>query len=441
MKTRRKFIKETGLVSSVITLGSKLSPLILHASRSPNDHLTFAVAGLNGRGMALIQSVLEVPNVNITHLCDVDSRATDKAQILLQDLDQPKAKVEVDYRKLMEDNSIDVVVIATPDHWHAPMAMMAAAAGKHVYVEKPCCHNPREGELLVATKKKYNALIQMGNQQRSGLATREAIADIRSGIIGKVYMGKAWYANTRGSIGRGKEAKVPEWLNWELWQGPAPRVPYRDNIVHYNWHWFWHWGTGEINNNGTHEIDICRWALDVKYPVNVTSSGGRYHFEDDWEFYDTQVANFEFEDGKLITWEGKSCNGHPYFERGRGVTIHGTRGTILMDRNAYHVFDQDGESIKYVKEGSYSSTTDTVGAGGLDGLHMNNLANAIRRGESLNADIEEGYISNLLPHLGNIAQECGGSIQTDPANGHVLNNAKAAKYWSREYEKGWEPVV
>lgn len=254
-------------------------------------------------------------------------------------------------------------------------------------------------------------------------------------------MGKAWYGNDRGPIGNGKRVPVPERLDWELFQGPAPREPYRDNIVHYNWHWFWNWGTGEINNNGTHEIDVCRWALGVDYPVEVTSSGGRYHYDDDWEFYDTQVASFEFEGDKLITWEGKSCNPFRYLDRGRGATIHGTKGTVLLDRNGYIAYDMDNKVIKEREEAKESATTDTVGAGNLDLLHMKNFVDAIRTGSSQHSPIYEGHISNLLCHLGNTAQKKDRTLRTDPETGKIKNDPDAMEMWDREYQPGWEPVV
>ena len=239
----------------------------------------------------------------------------------------------------------------------------------------------------------------------------------------------------------GKETAVPGWLDWELWQGPAPRRKFKNNIVHYNWHWFWNWGTGEINNNGTHEMDICRWALGVEYPVRVSSSGGRFHFKDDWEFYDTQIANFEFEGGKMITWEGMSCNSYKINGLGRGATIHGTKGTILLIRNYYHAFDLKGKKIKEQYEKQKSATTNTVGAGGLDGYHMNNFMNAIRVGEKQNSPIVEGHKSNLMCHLGNISQKLGRTLQTDAKSGRILKDKEAMQMWGREYEKGWEPKV
>ncbi len=440
-RNRRDFIKKSATTGiAVVALGPQLFSIGKNVIGA-NDHIRFAVIGLNSRGGALINAIASVPNASITHLCDVDSRVFAKRQKQLDNLGLPKAIQVEDFRTLIDNKDIDAIAIATPDHWHTPMAILGAKAGKAVYVEKPCCHNPAEGELLVQVRNKYNAIIQMGNQQRSGPSTIEGVQDIHDGIIGRAYMGKAWYSNQRGSIGIGKPSAVPDWLNWDLFQGPAPRRPYKDNIVHYNWHWFWNWGTGEINNNGTHEIDICRYALGVDYPKRVTSSGGRYHFQDDWQFYDTQVASFEFEDNKMITWEGKSCNNMQYFDRGRGVTIHGTEGTALLDRNGYTAYNMDNQVIKYVSGEGNSNTMDKVGGGSLDNIHMNNFASAIRKGTLLNSDIRDGYISNLMPHLGNIAQECGGSIDTDPRNGHILNNEQALAMWHRDYEPGWAPSL
>jgi predicted dehydrogenase len=253
-------------------------------------------------------------------------------------------------------------------------------------------------------------------------------------------MGKAWYVNTRTGIGHGLKAPVPEWLDWELWQGPAPRRPYRDNVVHYNWHWFWHWGTGEINNNGLHEIDICRWALDVGLPNRVSSSGGRYHYDDDWEFYDTQIASFEYDDA-MISWEGRSCNGFGFFDRGRGATIHGTDGTALIDRNGYTLYDNAGALIKQLNERAPTTTTDIVGGGAVDTYHIDNFLRAIRDGDALHSPIDEGVSSTLLCHLGNISQALGRVLEVDTRTGRVIDDRAATKMWDRDYAPGWKPSV
>ena len=222
---------------------------------------------------------------------------------------------------------------------------------------------------------------------------------------------------------------------------PAPRTPYRDNVIHYNWHWFWRWGTAEINNNGAHEIDVARWALNVDYPTRVTSAGGRYHYTDDWEMADTQVASFDFAEHKTIVWEGRSCNGRPIEGRGRGTSIHGERGTVILDRNGYVVYDNDNREIKRDLDDAGGSGLDVVGAGPMTDLHIQNFVDAVHGDAKANAPIAGGHKSVLLCHLGNIAQRTGRTLDCDPSNGHILGNAEARQLWGREYAPGWEPKV
>jgi predicted dehydrogenase len=436
--SRREFIKKSSLVATGVALSfsAKSYSSIIGA----NDRLNFAVVGINSRGKAHISAVNELSKkARVAGLCDVDKRTFGKVYKAFPSIDSKGIQTYNDFRKLLDNKDVDVVTIATPDHWHAPMAISAMQAGKHVYVEKPASHNPQEGEWLVAAQKREGKVLQIGNQQRSAPTSIQAVEDISNGIIGEVYHGKAWYANTRGPIGTGKEIPVPNWLDWDLWQGPAPRTAYKDNYVHYNWHWFWNWGTGEVNNNGLHELDICRWAMGVDVPDKVSSSGGRYHFNDDWEFYDTQIVNYEFDNDKMITWEGRSCNGQPYFGRGRGAMIYGTKGTILLDRNGYLRYDLKGNLLNEQKEGEMSATTDTVGIGNLDVLHMNNFIRGITHGEKLNSPVEDIDKSHLLCHLGNISQKMGRSLELE--NGRIKNDAAAMKMWGREYENGWMPQV
>ena len=431
-QSRRDFLKKAAVGTAGISLGG------LNFRPGANDRLNIAVVGINGRGQEHIKALAEVDNVNIAYICDVDSRVLDRSKKIVQDKTGNRPKVFSDIRKLLEEKDLDAITIATPDHWHTTMALMGLQAGKHVYVEKPCSHNPEEGEILVAAQKRYGKVVQMGNQQRSAPTSIQAVKDIRDGIIGRAYHGYAWYDNTRGPIGKGKVMPVPEWLNWELWQGPAPRRDFQDIWVHYNWHWFWNWGTGEINNNGTHEIDVCRWALGVDFPSRVVSGGGRFHFDDDWQFYDTQSVSYEFPENKMITWEGRSCNGFAHHDRGRGATIHGTEGTVLLDRNGYTAYNLKNEVIKHLDESAISATTDTRGEGALDVYHFRNFADVIRNGAEQHSPIGEGAISNLLCHLGNISQKVGRALRTDHENGRILGDGEAMQMWSREYEPGWE---
>jgi len=437
--SRREFIKTTaaGLAGASLVLGFPKANVL-----GANDRIRVAMMGTNSRGFALTQEFARAKNTEVVYICDVDSRVVEKTVAKVKEITGKAPKGVSDFRKALEDKNVDALVIATPDHWHAPATILALKAGKHVYVEKPFGHNPREGELLIQAQKKYKKIVQMGNQQRSSPHTIQALQELKEGIIGRPYLGKAWYANTRGSIGRGKVVPVPDWLDYELWQGPAPRTPYRDNVIHYNWHWFWRWGTGEACNNATHEIDVCRWALEVDYPIQVTSTGGRFHYDDDWEAFDTQIMGFEFEGRKAIFWEGRSCNGRPVEGRGRGASIHCTEGTLVIDRNGYELYDKEDKLIKKVSAGDANATMDTSGAGGsLNGLHIANFLEAIRSGAKQNSPIDEGHKSVLLCHLGNIAQRVGRSLKINPKNGHIINDKEAMKLWSREYEPGWEPKI
>lgn len=437
--TRRNFIKKT----SIGTVAATLAPQVMIGKNilGANDRIYCAIAGIRSRGKAHAAAIKLQDNAKIIYNCDVDDTIIDEHNKWSKENIGYTAKVEKDFRKLIENKAIDAIFIATPEHWHAPMTIMAMQAGKHVFVEKPCSHNPYENELLVAAQKKYGKKVQMGNQQRSAITSMMAINDIRNGYIGEVYKGEAYYSNNRGSIGIGKPAPVPETLDWELWQGPAPRTQYKDNIHPYNWHWFRRWGTGEVHNNGTHEIDICRWALGVDLPESVTSFGGKYTYQDDWEFVDNQQVTFTFPKEKFITWTGHSRGLIQPNQPGRGVTIYGSKGVIQLDRNFYKAYDLGGNLIKSEVEGVASKTTDTRGQGGLDVNHIGNFFEAIRKDVPLNAEIKDASISTQLCHLANMAQDAGETLHIEPSTGKILNNKKIMQHWKRDYAPGWEPSV
>jgi predicted dehydrogenase len=449
---RRKFLKQAGAAGIGVGLAGLLRPAARGASPAgqpsldaigANKKITVAVIGTNGRGIAHIDCLRGLPGVEIAYICDVDDRAIAKGIKAVRKGQGTEPKGLKDFRKALEDKSLDAVTIATPDHWHAPMAILALAAGKHVYVEKPCSHNPREGELLAEAVRKSGRVLQMGNQRRSFPNMQQVMSEIHGGLIGRAYFARAWYANRRGSIGRGQPAAVPGWLDYDLWQGPAPRLAFRDNLIHYNWHWFWRWGTGEALNNGTHEVDVCRWALGVDWPTRVTSSGGRYQFQDDWETPDTQTIGWDYAEGKTISWEGRSCNDFPSEGLDRGALVYGTEGAVLLDGNAYTVFDKNKKMVKQVKGNESADPTNTVSASGigLDRLHVKDFLDCIRTGKRPNSPIEEAHKSVAMLHLGNIAWRVGRTLACNPADGHIKGDDDAMKLWRRDYEPGWEPVV
>jgi predicted dehydrogenase len=386
INSRRDFIKKSAGVSAGLIAGGVLPGFSASAYKrilGANEMLRVSMMGVNSRGNALAQNFAFQKYCQVIHICDVDSRALEKCCADVQKVQDKKPQGFVDFRKSLESKDVDILAIAAPDHWHAPAALLAMQAGKHVYLEKPCSHNPQEGEILVEAANRYKKSVQMGNQRRSYPNVVEGIAELKNGIIGRPYFGKGWYTNNRGTIGTGRTTAVPEWLNWELWQGPALRRDYKDNIVHYNWHWFWHWGTGEALNNGTHMIDLLRWGFGVDYPVKVSSNGGRYHYSDDWETPDTQVINLDFQEGVTMSWEGRSCNGKQVHGSSVGVIFYGEKGSLFIPGgNEYTVFDLKNNVIKEVKDTKEIDPRDAANPSShLDALHIRNLFNNILSGD------------------------------------------------------------
>ena len=439
---RRDFLKQASVVGIGALAASRgIGPLFAFHG-SPGEKLRVAVMGLNGRGMVHVKGFATNPYTAVSYLCDVDSKVLAKAAAESAKWQSPPPKTVTDFRRVLEDKSVDVLAIAAPDHWHAAATILALDAGKHVYVEKPSGHDPHEDELIVAAARKHPRLkVQLGTQARSGPHFMEALQLVRDGQIGTPYLARAWYANTRTGIGKGKVVPVPPNLDYELWQGPAPRTPYRDNVIHYNWHWFTNWGTGEICNNGTHEIDVGRWFLGVDYPTSVVSTGGRFHYADDWQFPDTQEATFVFDGAKSIIWQGQSCNGLDLYERSRGTTVLGTNGSVVVDRDGYVVYDLKNKVLKKVDAAPKGDSLNTVGDDWLSQLHIDNFVNAVRTGAKLSAPIEDGAKTGILCHLGTISQQVGRKLTIDPKTGRILNDAEASRLWSREYDPRWKPVV
>ncbi len=423
--SRRRFLASGSAAAGGTALGVATAGWA--AQQAPGTKIVVGVMGL-GRGLALANQFQRQPNVEVAYLCDVGKKRLAAAAKAVGKMAGKQPKTVADVRRVLDDKSVDVLVCAAPDHWHAPATILACAAGKHVYVEKPCCHNPREGELQVAAARKHKCVVQIGTQRRSWPGIIQAVAKLRDGAIGRVLFSRGWYNNQRGSIGRGKPAPVPDWLNYELWQGPAPRRPYRDNVVHYNWHWFWHWGTGEIGNNGVHALDMCRWGLGVDYPRRVTSAGGMYYFDDDQQTPDSQVVTYEFGD-KMLVWEGRNWHRRGFEGSMFGSSFYGDKGSLIITGSGYKMYDRNDKLIE-----------EQGGSGG-DAGHVANFLDAIRNGTPANAEIETGYKSTLLCLLGSIAHRTGRALNCDPKNGRILDDDRAMALWGRQYQPGWEPKV
>lgn len=399
------------------------------SAQDANSRITVGIMGTGGRGKDHARSFQRQNNCDVTYVCDVDqAQATAAAKVVQEASGRAAPRVVTDFRRVLDDGNVDVLVVATCNHWHAPAAILGCAAGKHVYVEKPCSHNPREGELLVQAARRYNRKVQMGNQRRSFPKIQEAMQRLKEGVIGRAYYAQCWYLNNRPETGRCVEAAVPQGLDYALWEGPAPHRPYRTNTHPYKWHWFWHWGNGELGNNGIHYIDVCRWGLDVGLATRVASTGGRYRYSDDQETPDTNMVTFDFPGRKSIRWEGMSCNRMPQ-GKGAEMIFHGENGSLAIEGAGYTIYEPNGNQ------------KERVTGEGNDALHLANFLNAIRGQGRLNSEIEEGARSTLLCHLGNIAYRQSKTLSCDPQTGHIQNDQAAMQLWSREYNPMWEPRV
>ncbi|MEO8613851.1 MAG: Gfo/Idh/MocA family oxidoreductase, partial [Luteolibacter sp.] len=384
--SRRQFVGTSLSAGAAMAFMSRETLL---AAENPANKVVVAVAGIHSRGLQLISNFGSIPGVEIKYVIDVDKRYLAKAVETATKAQGKAPQTETDFRKVLEDKEVDAMIIATPDHWHAPMATLAAKAGKHVYVEKPCCHNPHEGEILIEVANKYKRLVQMGSQRRSIANVQQMVKEIHDGVIGNVFLAQCFYSRRRTNIGFGKPVAPPAELDWDLWQGPAPRTAYRSNIHPYNWHWFWNWGTGEALNNGTHYLDVARWAMDVSFPTKASSFGGRWHDVglDDWETPDTQEIQLEFGSGKGISWFGRSCSdyGAPGY-KANGNVFYGNKGTIDYDGGGgYSVYDLDNKLVKTV--GAVAKKTNLANSAdpGLEDNHAQNFIDAIRGNAKLNA--------------------------------------------------------
>ena len=399
---------------------------IIGAANAASRKVRVGVMGLS-RGLGHVRGLLGVDDVEVAYVCDVDKERVVRGQKQVEKLQEAPAKGVTDFRRMLDDKELDAITIAAPNFWHAPATILACAAGKHVYVEKPGSQNAAEALLMVKAARKHKRSVQMGNQRRSYEKVAEAVQRMKEGVIGKVYSGRCWYTNTRPSIGRGKKSAVPANLDYELWEGPVPHAPYKSNLVHYNWHWRWNYGGGEMANNGVHSLDIVRWALGVDYPTRATYTGARYHHDDDQETPDTGDAQFDFGHCTAI-WSGSSCHrraweGNPF------AAVYGDGGSIVFSGgNSYTIYDTKGKELE--KQG---------GPGG-DVHHFRNFIESFRSGTQLNAEIEDAQTSTMLCHLANISYRTGRTVEFDSKAKEISNSCKSCdSLWGREYRKGWEP--
>lgn len=419
---RRRFLQTTALAASAVAASGP--NLLLGQAKGANSRLRVGVMGLS-RGRGHIKAYQDVANCEVAYVCDVDDDRLASTAKQMADQNQGKPQTVTDFRRILDDPEIDAISIAAPNFWHTPAAILACRAGKHVYVEKPGSYSAEEAMRIFEVAEETRRQVQLGTQRRSYPALREAVQKLEEGIIGKRLYARTYYTSQRPSIGKGKLVDPPAGLDWTLWQGPVPEAPFKDNLVHYNWHWHWLYGGGELANNGVHSLDVARWAMGLDYPRRVTCTGGRYHYDDDQETPDTAYAVFDYGDAG-ISWESSSCHRRKP-ESQPFVAVYGEGGKMDFSSANYVVYDLDGKEVE--------KNTDPPS----DVPHFTNFANAIREGETLNQPIRDSQISAMLCHLGNIAYRTTGAVDVDPQTGKLVDNPEGEKLWGRaEYREGWK---
>ncbi|MDA0657635.1 MAG: Gfo/Idh/MocA family oxidoreductase [Planctomycetota bacterium] len=399
------------------------------AAESPNEKVNVAVLG-SGRGANLAQWFSKLPESQLVAVCDVDANRSGPLCDRIAELSGRRPEAVVDYRRLLDRSDIDAIAIATPDHWHAPITIQACLAGKDVYVEKPCSHNISEGRLAVKAARKYGRIVQHGTILRGTPHYQEAWKLLREGVIGKLLMVKSINNQKRGRVEVRPDGPVPPGVDYDLWLGPAKKRPFNPNHFHSAWHWMWDYGTGDLGNDGVHQIDLGRWGAGLGIPKAVSCSGAKLASRGDaQETPDTMVVTWEYED-LLYVYEQRDFS--PYRMQGHRKDndniFFGETGYMMIDRDGYRVFfkDETGPSFK-------QPWTDTP-------VYFQNFIDAIksRRHEDLLADIEEGHQSSLLCHLGNIAYRTGRRLEFDPQTETFPHDAEANQLLTREYRKGFE---
>lgn len=422
--SRRTFLMSTGAAVAAASTARAWA-------QSPASKVVVGLIGPGGMGTNHLRQLASRTDVEVAAVCDVDANRLAAAVKEVQDRSGKAPRAERDLRKLLDDPRIDAVFIATPDHWHAPAAILALDAGKHVYVEKPCCHNIAEGRAMAKAVERSGKLLQVGTQSRSGAAIQEAIDRLRAGEIGEVLVAKAWNSQRRGSIGKSKPTDPPAQLDFDLWTGPAPVVPYRTNLLHGVWRWWYAFGCGDIGNDGVHDIDVAAWGLGIDdKPTTVSCLGGKYFFDDDQQFPDTQYAVCEYATGgrpKQLIFEQRIWSPYRQEEYENGAAFYGTKGLLLMGHTVgWRLY---GERNRLIVEKS----------GGADlPAHHSNFFDCIRGSQKrLNADIQAGNIAATVVHLANISARVGRNLKYDGAAAVIRDDQEANSLVHREYREHW----
>ncbi len=428
-RTRRTFLTTA---SAGAVAATAFSPAAAWVAGRTTGTLRVGLIGCGGRGTHVAGLFAGNPDVEIAYVCDPDDG---RRALAAKHFGVSESRAIGDMRQLLADDALDAVVVGTPDHWHSPAAILACNAGKHVYVEKPISHNIREGRLLAEASERNGVHVQHGTQCRSTGMMIEAVRLLREGIIGDVLVAKCWNVQRRGSIGRGEDTAPPDGFDYDTWVGPATMIPYRTNRVHNRWTWWYHFGTGDMGNDGVHDIDYTRWGLGMDvHPTKIHGPGGKFAFDDDQQFPDTQQVTFEYPgdgsvgDRRLFIYEQRLWSRNYPHNTDSGAEFYGTRGQMYLSRRG---------KIQILNDENKPVPVDFPSQGQDDAAHVRNFIAAIREDERLNADALTGHMSTSLCHLGNIATRLGRALEFDGEREQFVGDDEANALVAREYRDHW----
>jgi len=434
---RRNFLRKSAASTTAAMVAAPSLAKNL-ATQSPNDTINVAVVGVRSRGFSYGKgghclNLSKIPGVRIVKLCDIDERLFAEKVSELEQMTGYRAETEVDFRRLLDDKDIDAISIATPDHWHALQTIWACQAGKDVYVEKPASYTLAEGRKMVQAARKYNRVVQIGTQSRSSPVVHEAAKLISQGVLGEVYMGKAFVYRYREDIGHKPDGPIPNGVHWDLFLGPAPYRPFNENRFHYQWHWVWDTSTTEFGNNGTHGMDRIRLVMNKQvHPERIHCSGGLYNRRgSDQEVPNFQAATFEFGDGTILELEVRCLDTNEEGGEREGSLIYGTEGWMYLNHTVFRTYlgrkSEPGPSMSGIPVDPPVET--------LERLHFGNWIDCVRsrRWQDLNADIQQGHMSTAMMHLGNIAYRTGRKLHFNPTSERFVNDEDADSYLTRNY--------
>jgi predicted dehydrogenase len=433
---RRDFV--TGSAAAVAGLSMANQT---RAEVSPNEKITIAGVGTRGRGFTVLEAFAACSDVDIKYICDIDQNVLEKrTREISAKIGRPPQKIR-DFRKALDDPSVDAIILGTPTHWHAIPMIMACQAGKDVYVEKPDSHNCIEGQMMVAASQKYKRVVQLGTQSRSGPYFQEMIDYIREGHLGQTLFAKAWESAQQRSLGHPPDSDPPPSVDYDTWLGPAPKRPFNPTRFHGNWRWFFDYGAGDLGNDGVHRLDFTRWAFETALEAHgdpplgqlqaVSAHGGKCYFDDIQEWPDNLLVTYDYGAGRIMSYEMRLWTRYPLEGEKEGGIVYGDQGYILIGNEYWRAYAKDGEVVKKggAARGYFGNTLP----------HVENFLQCMRTRNKPHADLETvGHPSSLMCHLGNAAWRAGRTIRMDPQTYTCIGDDDANQYLRRPtYRRPW----